>query len=97
MELSYIVGLIVGVPLAIAGVLGFLKKLKINGMMRDKKRALLELADSWPDTPIREFDPTEVLTDEVFKDLQGFLFTLLCMLLSTLMKRCSKYDYPVIR
>ena len=70
MEYSYLAG-IVGVPLAIAGILALIKTLKTRSMMRAKKQWLTELADSWTESSVVEFNPADVVTEEIFQDMIG--------------------------
>jgi hypothetical protein len=70
MELSYLAA-IVGVPITIGVLLTFMKRLKIASMMREKKAWLIELADSWRECDVVEYDPCDVVTEEVFQDMIG--------------------------
>ena len=72
MELYYLV-IIVGVPLAVAGLVTFMKKRKISAMMKERKQSYIELAESWKDSDVVEFNPTDLITEEVFLDMIGDL------------------------
>ena len=70
MELK-VVAPLVGLPIAVVVFITLLKKRKVSLMMSKKKRELLEQADSWVDLAVVRFDPTKLITEEVFQDMAG--------------------------
>ncbi|KAL5261174.1 hypothetical protein ACHWQZ_G007023 [Mnemiopsis leidyi] len=68
MELK-VVAPLVGLPIAVVLFITLLKKRRVSLMMSKKKRELLEQADSWVDSAVVRFDPTKLITEEVFQDM----------------------------
>ena len=64
-----VLALLVGIPLAAVVIITLLKKRKVSVMMREKKQYLMDLADSWQDSAVVQFNPTTLITEDVYQDL----------------------------